>query len=96
VIICVGTNCGTSYTFSWSFQRPGGARQIVPIHVFKTPDAPASQLLGGGRGAADIYVVYDYIDYYNRYDLYVYVNGTRVASATERPSFKRNGALGCV
>jgi hypothetical protein len=80
VIICVGTNCGASYTLSWSFWRPGSVRQIVPIHVFKTPDAPASQLLGGGRGAADIYVVYDYVEYYNRYDLYVYVNGTRVAS----------------
>ncbi len=64
VIICVGTNCGTSYTFSWSFWRPGSVRQIVPIHVFKTPDAPASQLLGGGRGAVDIYVEYDYVEYY--------------------------------
>jgi hypothetical protein len=89
VIICVGTNCGASYTFSWSFQRPGGARQIVPIHVFKTPDAPASQLLGGGRGAADIYVVYDYIDYYNRYDLYVYVNGTRVAECHRETSVSK-------
>jgi len=79
VIICVGTNCGASYTLSWSFQRTGSVRQIVPIHVFKTPDAPASQLLGGGRGAVDIYVEYDYVPYYRRYDLYVYVNRTLVA-----------------
>jgi hypothetical protein len=79
VIFCVGTNCGVSYTFSWSFWRPGSARQIVPIHAFKAPDAPVSQLLGGGRGAVDIYVEYDYVEYYNRYDLYVYVNGTLVA-----------------
>jgi hypothetical protein len=89
VIFCVGTNCGTSYTFSWSFQQPGGARQIVPIHVFKTPDAPASQLLGGGRGAVDIYVVYDYVEYYNRYDLYVYVNGTLVAKCYRETSVSR-------
>jgi hypothetical protein len=80
VIICVGVNCGVSYTLSWSFWRPESVRQIVPIHVFKAPDAPVSQLLGGGRGAVDIYVVYDYVEYYNRYDLYVYVNGTLVAS----------------
>jgi hypothetical protein len=89
VIICVGTNCSVSYTLSWSFWQPGGARQIVPIHVFKTPDALASQLLGGGRGAADIYVYYDYIDYYNRYDLYVYVNGTLVAECHRETTVSR-------
>ncbi|MFZ8841478.1 MAG: hypothetical protein ACO2PM_21670 [Pyrobaculum sp.] len=89
VIICVGTSCGASYTFSWSSWRPGSVRQIVPIHVFKTPDAPASQLLGGGRGAADIYIVYDYVEYYNRYDLYVYVNGTLVAECHRETSVSR-------
>jgi hypothetical protein len=79
VIICVGTNCGASYTFSWSFWRPGGARQIAPIHVFKTPDVPASQLLGGGRGVIDIYVEYSYNQYVGSYSLKVYVNGTQVA-----------------
>jgi hypothetical protein len=89
VIICVGVNCGPSYTFSWSSWRPGSVRQIVPIHVFKTPDAPASQLLGGGRGAVDIYVIYDYVSYYDRYDLYVYVNGTLVAECHRETSVSR-------
>jgi hypothetical protein len=89
VIICVGVNCGPSYTLSWSFQRPGSVHQIVPIHVFKTPDAPASQLLGGGRGAVDIYVKYDYVEYYNRYDLYVYVNGTLVAECHRETSISK-------
>jgi len=89
VIICVGTNCGTSYMFSWSSWRTGTVRQIIPIHVFKVPDAPASQLLGGGRGAVDIYVVYDYVSYYDRYDLYVYVNGTRVAECHAGTSASR-------
>jgi hypothetical protein len=89
VIICVGTNCGASYTFSWSFWNTGSVRQIVPIDVFKTPNAPISQLLGGGRGVVDIYVEYDYVDYYNRYDLYVYVNGTRVAECHRETSVSR-------
>ncbi len=81
VIICVGTHCGASYTFSWSFQRSGSVREIVPIHVFKVPDAPVSQLLGGGRGVIDIYVAYRaYGDYGEVRYLDVYVNGTRVAS----------------
>jgi hypothetical protein len=92
VIFCVGTHCGTSYTFSWSFWRPGSVRQIAPIHVFKTPDAPASQLLGGGRGAVDIYVVYDYVSYYDRYDLYVYVNGTLVAECHRETSVSKETA----
>jgi len=95
VIFCVGTNCGTSYTFSWTLPPPniamvpGTVRQTVPIDVFKTPDAPASQLLGGGRGAVDIYVYYDYVSYYNRYDLYVYVNGTLVAECHRETSVSR-------
>jgi hypothetical protein len=94
VIICVGVNCGVSYTLSWSFWRPESVRQIVPIHVFKAPDAPVSQLLGGGRGAVDIYVVYDYVSYYNRYDLYVYVNGTLVAKCHRETTVSRELAFG--
>ena len=95
VIFCVGTNCGTSYTFSWTLPPPdiamvpGTVRQTVPIDVFKTPDAPASQLLGGGRGAVDIYVYYDYVSYYNRYDLYVYVNGILAAECHRETSVSR-------
>jgi len=95
VIFCVGTNCGTSYTFSWTLPPPdiamvpGTVRQIVPIDVFKAPDAPASQLLGGGRGIMDIYVYYDYVSYYNRYDLYVYVNGTLAAECHRETSVSR-------
>jgi hypothetical protein len=89
VIFCVGTNCGVSYTLSWSFWRPGSVRQIVPIHVFKAPNAPASQLLGGGRGAVDIYVYYDYVSYYDRYDLYVYVNGTLAAECRRQTTVSR-------
>jgi hypothetical protein len=85
VIICVGVNCGTSYTFSWTFPSPYNlmipitVHQTASIHVFKTPDAPASQLLGGGRGVIDIYVEYSYNRNVDAYDLEVYVNGTRVA-----------------
>jgi hypothetical protein len=95
VIFCVGTNCGTSYTLSWTLPPPdiamvpGTVRQIAPIHVFKAPDAPASQLLGGGRGAADIYVIYNYVGYYDRYDLYVYVNGTLVAECHRETTVSR-------
>jgi len=85
VIFCVGTNCGTSYTFSWTFSRLGSFRYIVPIHVFKTPDAPASQLLGGGRGAVDIYIEFYHVGG-GRYDLYVYVNGTLVAECHRETS----------
>jgi hypothetical protein len=95
VIFCIGTTCGTSYTLSWTLpppniaMGPGTVRQIVPIDVFKTPNAPASQLLGGGRGAVDIYVYYDYVSYYNRYDLYVYVNETLVAECHRETSVSR-------
>jgi hypothetical protein len=78
VILCVGTYCGTSYTFSWTSSQLGSFHYIVPIYVFKTPDAPASQLLGGGRGAVDIYIEFYHVGGGN-YDLYVYVNGTLVA-----------------
>jgi hypothetical protein len=57
--------------------------------VFKVPDAPASQLLGGGRSAVDIYIVFDHVSYYDRYDLYVYVNGTRVAECHRETSVSR-------
>jgi hypothetical protein len=96
VIICVGTNCGTSYTFSWngwlSPRRgiPITVDQTVSIHVFKVPDAPASQLLGGGRGAARIYIYFDYNGYYDRYDLYAYVNGTLVAECHAGTSVSRD------
>jgi hypothetical protein len=95
VIICVGTNCGVSCTFSWSGWLsanrgiPITVDQTVPIHVFKVPDAPVSQLLGGGRGAARIYIYFDYNGYYDRYDLYVYVNGTRVAECHAGTSVSR-------
>jgi hypothetical protein len=95
VIICVGTNCGTSYTFSWNGWLsansgiPITVDQTVSIHVFKVPDAPASQLLGGGRGAARIYIYFDYNGYYDRYDLYVYVNGTLIAECHAGTSVSR-------
>jgi hypothetical protein len=85
VIFCVGVHCGTSYTLSWTLPPPGPytfprvVREIVPIHVFKVPDAPTSQLLGGGRAVIDIYVEYSYNRNVDAYDLEVYVNGTRVA-----------------
>jgi hypothetical protein len=90
VIICVGTSCSTSHTFSWSFQSSGSVRQIVPIHVFKAPDAPASQLLGGGRGAIDIYVEYRvYGNYGERRFLDVYLNGTRIAECYRETTVSR-------
>ncbi len=95
VIICVGTNCGTSHTLSWTFPSPYNlmipitAHQTVSIHVFKTPDAPASQLLGGGRGVIDIYVEYSYNRNVDAYDLEVYVNGTRVAYCRRQTTVSR-------
>ncbi len=89
VIFCVRTNCGASYTFSWSFLGPGVAREIVPIHVFKTPDAPASQLLGGGRGVIDIYVEYSYNRNVDADDLEVRVNGTLIAFCRRKTSVSR-------
>ncbi len=95
VIFCVGVNCGTSYTFSWTLPPPGPytfprtVREIVPIHVFKVPDAPASQLLGGGRAVIDIYVEYSYNRNINAYDLEVYVNGTRVAFCRRETTVSR-------
>jgi hypothetical protein len=95
VIFCVGVHCGTSYTFSWTLPPPGPytfprtVREIASIHVFKTPDAPASQLLGGGRGVIDIYVEYSYNRNVNAYDLEVYVNGTRVAYCRRQTDVSR-------
>jgi hypothetical protein len=89
VVFCVETHCGTSYTFSWTFPpldpylfQTIVVHQIKPIYVFKVPDAPTSQLLGGGRAALDIYAEYDvYIGAYEVFarEIRVYVNGTRVA-----------------
>jgi hypothetical protein len=59
-------------------------RQTVPIDVFKTPDAPASQLLGGGRSVVDIYIDYYKNEYLGYRTLDVYVNGTLVASCYRR------------
>jgi hypothetical protein len=95
VIFCVGTDCGTSYTFSWTLPPPGPytfprtVRQVASIHVFKAPDAPASQLLGGGRGVIDIYVEYSYNRNVDTYDLEVYVNGTRVAYCRRQTTVSR-------
>jgi hypothetical protein len=95
VIFCVGVNCVTSYTFSWTLPPPGPytfprtVRQIASIHVFKAPDAPASQLLGGGRGVIDIYVEYSYNRNVGAYDLEVYVNGTRVAECRRETTVSR-------
>jgi hypothetical protein len=79
VVFCIGTTCSTSYTFKWK-DIVRSIRQIVQIDVLKAPDAPASQLLGGGRSVVDIY-----IDYYDSGSpgyttLNVYVNGTNIAS----------------
>jgi hypothetical protein len=82
VVFCIGTTCGTSYTFKWK-DIVRSIHQTVPIAVFKAPDAPASQLLGGGRSVVDIYIDYYDSGYYSGYGyvtLDVYVNGTRVAS----------------
>jgi hypothetical protein len=95
VIFCVGVNCGASYTFSWTLPPPGPytfprtVREIASIHVFKTPDAPASQLLGGGRGVIDIYVEYSYNRNVDAYDLEVYVNGTRLAYCRKQTTVSR-------
>jgi len=79
VVFCIGTTCGTSYTFKWK-DVVRSIRQTVQIDVFKAPDAPASQLLGGGRSAVDIYIDYYDSGYPGYTTLDVYVNGTRVAS----------------
>jgi hypothetical protein len=78
-MFCIGTTCGTSYTLKWKdVVRSIG--QTVAIDVFKAPDAPASQLLGGGRSVVDIYIDYYENEYLGYTTLDVYVNGTRVAS----------------
>jgi hypothetical protein len=95
VIFCVGVNCGVFYTFSWTLSPPGPytfprtVRQIASIHVFKVPDALASQLLGGGCGVIDIYVEYSYNRNVDAYDLEVYVNGTCVAYCRRQTTVSR-------
>ena len=79
VMFCIGTTCGTSYTLKWK-DIMRSIRQIVTIDVFKAPDAPASQLLGGGRSVVNIYIDYYENEYLGYTTLDVYVNGTRVAS----------------
>jgi hypothetical protein len=86
VMFCIGTTCGTSYTLRWR-DVTRSIRQTVQIDVFKTPDAPASQLLGGGRGVVDIYVVYRDSEYYTY--IYVYVNDTRIAGCYRRTDTSR-------
>jgi hypothetical protein len=83
VTFCIGTTCGTSYTFKWR-DVVRSIREIVTIDVFKTPDAPASQLLGGGRSVVDIYIDYYKNEYLGYRTLDVYVNGTSVASCYRR------------
>jgi hypothetical protein len=82
-VFCVGTTCGTSYTLSWRFYgyASKSVNQTVPIYVFNVPNAPASQLLGGGRAVVKIdvkYIVYGGWDS-DTFEVYVYVNDTRVA-----------------
>jgi hypothetical protein len=85
VIFCIGTTCSTSYTLKWKdIVRSIG--QPVAIDVFKAPDAPASQLLGGGRSVVDIYIDYYENEYLGYTTLDVYVNGTRVASCYRQTS----------
>ena len=79
VMFCIGTTCGASYTLKWK-DIVRSIRQTVSIDVFKAPDAPASQLLGGGRSVVDIYIDYYENEYLGYTTLDVYVNGTRVAS----------------
>jgi hypothetical protein len=83
VMFCIGTTCGTSYTLKWK-DIVRSIRQTVPIDVFKTPDAPASQLLGGGRSVVDIYIDYYENEYFGYTTLDVYVNGTPVAHCYRR------------
>jgi hypothetical protein len=82
-VFCVGTVCNVTYTLSWRFYYYGSetVSQTVPIYVFNVPNAPASQLLGGGRAVAKIDVNYTvYSSWWsNTYILDVYVNGTQVA-----------------
>jgi len=83
VVFCIGMTCGTTYTFRWrDIMR--SIRQTVLIDVFKAPDAPASQLLGGGRGVVDVYIDYYDNEYLGYTTLDVYVNGTRIASCYRR------------
>jgi len=85
VMFCIGTACGTSYTLNWKdVARSIG--QTVTIDVFKVPNAPASQLLGGGRSVVNIYIDYYDSESLGYTTLDVYVNGTRVASCYRQTS----------
>jgi hypothetical protein len=85
VMFCIGTTCGTSYTLKWKdIVRLIG--QTVTVDVFKAPDAPASQLLGGGRSVVNIHIDYYDNDYLGYTTLDVYVNGTRIASCYKQIS----------
>jgi hypothetical protein len=83
VMFCIGTTCGTSYTLKWN-DIVRSIRQIVTIDVFKTPNAPASQLLRGGRSVVDIYIDYYENEYFGYTTLDVYINGTLVAHCYRR------------
>jgi hypothetical protein len=88
VMFCIGTTCGTSYTLKWKdIVRSIG--QTVAIDVFKAPNAPASQLLGGGRSVVNIYIEYYDNKYVGYTTLDVYVNGTRIASCYRRTSVSK-------
>jgi hypothetical protein len=87
VLVCVETSCGPPYTFSWSGRNnpnsgmPVVTSQTLSVHVFKVPDAPASQLLGGGRSVVNIYIYYESYSFsdVSIYNLHVYVNDILVA-----------------
>jgi len=86
VLLCVGDSCQQSYSFRWKLERPGSVGQRIGLTVFKTPDASFAQLLGGGKTALDVEVVFEYVSYYNRYDLYLYVNGVLLAECHRETS----------
>ena len=92
-IFCVENVCGTSYTISRTFYYYGSATasQIVPIYVFNVPNAPASQLIGGGRAVVKIDFQYRvYSGWYGDiFEVYAYVNGTQVAYCRRETTVSR-------
>jgi len=88
VMFCIGMACGTSYTLNWK-DIVRSISQTVTIDVFKVPDAPASQLLGGGRSVVNIYIDYYDSESLGYTTLDVYVNGTRVASCYRQTSVSK-------
>ena len=92
-VFCLGTTCGTSYTLLWRFYYTNSrtVEQTIPIYVFRTTDAPASQLLGGGRAVVEVVVNYRVYssDSSDTYELRVYVNGTRIADCFRKVSLSR-------